>query len=193
MKLKSIALVFLCSFMLNIVFAQKSNFSPANTKHNIKFGLNTDFDGDPFVLGVAWEFKVAKRNSIQLELFPKSYKDNYSQRNGLAASFSIRRYLDKNKEGIQGIYISEVLKFGRFDENYFSTYSSKRKYTNSSMSVLFGKQWIFKSGFSLDVNGGFGFYNKKIDKVYVNYPVYNNKDINYGILPTFNLKIGYAF
>lgn len=197
MKLKSIALLFSFFIMLNMAFAQKSNFSPVNTKHNIKFGINTFFNEDEFVLGVSWEFKIANRQSIQLELSPKLYKDNYSKRNGIAFAASYRKYISKNKEGLQGIYLSPMIKYGVLNENY-TGYGFRKSISNDfNAALLFGKQWVFKSGFSLDINGGVGLFNSKYVSTNTDpYGIprtYTTRDNNYGITPNFNLKVGYAF
>ena len=182
-------------FIFNAANAQKKNpFSPADTKNNVKLGLNTNFtDSYPFAL--SWEFKVANKQSLQIDVLPVFYKDNYSTENGLSLGLSYRKYISKNKEGLQGLYISPLVNYN------FSNYSSDYNKTNDktiNFAFLFGNQWVYKSGFSLDINGGLGFYTNKSEGTNNGYyyPGYNPRPYsnnNYGITPNLNIKIGYAF
>lgn len=190
--MKLIILIFLALFTLNSSFAQKkSSFSPSETKNNLKIGLNTDFF-DPHPFAIAWEFKVANKQSMQIEFLPIFFKDNYSKTNGLAIALSYRKYISKNKEGLQGIYFSPMIKYGVLNESYGG--STESKSNNLNIAFLFGKQWIFKSGFSLDLNGGVGYYNGKDNNRYGYNPIGSPLTYNsYGISPSLNIKIGYAF
>jgi hypothetical protein len=191
--MKLFAILFLAFFAVNIATAQKKSFNPADTKNNLKIGLNTSFNDDRFGFAVAWEFKVAKRQSLQIELMPIFLKTNYDKTNGLGVALSYRNYLSKNKEGLQGIYFSPAVKFSRLSESYGTNNTTTTNHFNAA--ILFGKQWVFKSGFSLDINGGFGFYRYngyRYRYYYGGYPTIND-DINYGISPNLNIKVGYAF
>jgi hypothetical protein len=191
--MKLSAFLFLAFFAVNTATAQKT-FNPANTKNNLKLGLNTSFNDDRFGLAVAWEFKVANRQSVQIELMPIFLRTNYDNTNGLGVALSYRKYISKTKEGLQGIYFSPALKISTLKENY---YSSRTPTTTNHLNaaILFGKQWVYKSGFSLDINGGFGYYRYngyRYRYYYGGYPT-NYNDINYGISPNLNIKVGYAF
>lgn len=191
-KMRRYKLLWITFFVANVTFAQKGGFNPANTKNNFKFGLNTGFVGDRFALGVGWEFKVANKQSLQIELMPIFLRDRYESRNGFGVALSYRKYVSKNKEGLQGIYFSPALKISSLKETGYYTYSVPLKTNYFNASILFGKQWVYKSGFSLDINGGLGFYRGN-----ENYKNYRNSylasDIIYGISPNLNIKIGYAF
>ena len=185
--------------MLNVAFAQKGGFSTANTKQNIKFGLNTNFyDSYPFSL--AWEFKVANRQSLQIDLLPIFFKNDYSSEKGLSLGLSYRKYISKNKEGLQGLYFSPFVNY-KFSNSKDSYSSSNTIYKDNTLNlgVLFGKQWVYKSGFSLDINGGIGYYIGNSSTVFSGanpYPGYNPSNYNrnnYGITPNLNIKVGYAF
>lgn len=199
MKLKSILFLLTFSFMLNMVFAQKKSFSQANTKHNLKFGLNANFY-DSYPLSLAWEFKVANRQSLQVDVLPVFFKNDYSSESGLSLGLSYRKYISKNKEGLQGLYFSPFVnyKFSNSKDLYNSS-TSKYKDNTLNLGFLFGKQWIYKSGFSLDINGGLGYYISNSSTNYSGnypYPGYTPRNYNYnnyGITPNLNIKIGYAF
>ena len=194
MKLSAIFL-FSC-LMVGTAFAQKNSFSPANTKNNLKIGLNTSFVGDRFGFAVGWEFKVANKQSLQVELLPIFLKTNYEQVNGFGVALSYRKYISKNKEGLQGIYFSPAIKISSLKESYGYNSSSNipDKTNHLNVAFLFGRQWVYKSGFSLDINGGLGYYrfNENGRNTYPSTrPVLDI--INYGLSPNLNIKVGYAF
>ncbi len=128
---------------------------------------------------------------------PIFLKTNYEKTNGLGVAVSYRKYLSKTKEGLQGIYISPAIKISTLKESYNYSYSIPQKTNHLNVAVLFGKQWVYKSGFSLDINGGLGYYRfNETDRYYYQYPGYTPRSfdgINYGISPNLNIKVGYAF
>jgi Protein of unknown function (DUF3575) len=195
------ALILLAFLGVNTSFAQKNSFSPANTKNNLKIGLNTSFVGDRFGFAVAWEFKVANKQSVQVELLPIFLKTNYDKTNGIGVALSYRKYLSKNREGLQGIYFSPMVKVSTLSEtNSYrnSSYNTVYKTNHFNAALLFGRQWVYKSGFSLDINGGIGFYRFNDNNgYYYTQPFPNtnpvNPNINYGLSPNLNIKVGYAF
>jgi hypothetical protein len=202
-------------FISSVTHAQK--FSPATYKNNVKIGLmNTYFEYDDFNFGVSWEFKVANKQSIQIGLSPKLSKDNYSQTGGLGMLVAYRKYISKNKEGLQGLYFSPNIKYGvetykNLDGYYDYTNQQNPVYVNKvttdktnnfNASFLFGKQWVYKSGFSMDISGGLGIFSSKYSSdlpasanYYSSYYYYrsNRNSSNYGISPNLNLSVGYAF
>jgi hypothetical protein len=193
--MKLSVLTLLAFFAVNVAVAQKNSFSPANTKNNLKLGLNTSFVGDRFGFAVAWEFKVANKQSVQIELLPIFIKRYNEKTNGFGAALSYRKYISQNKDGIQGIYFSPAVKFSSLTESYGT--STNYKISHSNVAILFGKQWVYKSGFSLDINGGIGYYRFNENRDYYNtYPIGIPRAtdyINYGITPNLNIKVGYAF
>jgi hypothetical protein len=197
MKLSVLAL--LAFFAVNTAVAQKNSFSPANTKNNLKLGLNTSFVGDRFGFAVAWEFKVANKQSVQIELLPIFLKNNYDKTNGIGVALSYRKYLSKNREGLQGIYFSPMVKVSSLSESYGYASSNNTVYKTNhfNAAILFGRQWVYKSGFSLDINGGIGYYRFNDNDRYYYYPYPNTtpavNNLNYGLSPNLNIKVGYAF
>ncbi len=181
-----------------------------NTNHiNIlKIGTNTFFAGDEFPFNVSWETKVAKRQSLQISLSPRLCKNGYENTSGLALSLAYRKYISKGREGLQGLYFSDIVKYGVLkDKQVYTDYiytgpstpptfvekTNNFKVNSLNVGFLFGKQWVYKSGFSLDISGGIGFYNNKYKgDNYYNY-YYRRNQTEYGITPNLNISVGYAF
>ena len=131
---------------------------------------------------------------MQFDILPVIYKNNYSSESGLNLGLSYRKYISKNKEGIHGLYFSPLISYNY--SNYKSNNNNSKDNT-ISLAFLFGNQWVYKSGFSLDINGGIGYYTNKSSNTYSSpYPGYtptSYSNNNYGITPNLNIKIGYAF
>ena len=203
-----LSLFFLSIFLTGISFAQ--NGKKMNTTHTniIKIGTNTFFEGDEFPFNVSWETKVGNRQSLQISLSPRLNKNDYQNTKGLALSLAYRKYISKGREGLQGLYFSPIIKYGVLKDRYRSTdylytgpttppifteKTSSYKVNSVNVGLLFGKQWVYKSGFSLDVSGGIGFYNNKYSGDYSNSFYYRNNQSEYGISPNLNVSVGYAF
>ncbi|MFN0082950.1 MAG: hypothetical protein ACKVOM_10580 [Ferruginibacter sp.] len=78
-----IFLFFISITFCSISFAQ--NGKKMNTTHTniIKIGTNTFFEGDEFPFNVSWETKVANRQSLQISLSPRLYKDDFQNTSGV--------------------------------------------------------------------------------------------------------------
>ncbi len=200
-------LFILSIFFTSISFAQ--NGKKMNTTHTniIKIGTNTFFDGDEFPFNISWETKVANRQSLQISLSPRLYKDDFQNTGGIALSLAYRKYISKGREGLQGLYFSPVVKYGVLnDKQIYTDYiytgpttpptmtqkTNTYKVNSLDVGFLFGKQWVYKSGFSLDISGGVGFFNNKYDGDNNSY-YYRSNQTEYGITPNLNISIGYAF
>ena len=201
-------LFILSIFFTSISFAQ--NGKKMNTTHTniIKIGTNTFFEGDEFPFNVSWETKVGNRQSIQISLSPRLNKNDFENTRGLALSLAYRKYISKGREGLQGLYFSPTVKYGVLDDKYrYTDYiytsptapptiiekTSTYKMNSLNVGLLFGKQWVYKSGFSLDISGGIGFYNNKYKGDNSNNYYYRTNQSEYGISPNLNISVGYAF
>ena len=200
-------------FILSIFFTSISfgqNGKKMNTTHTniIKIGTNTFFEGDEFPFNVSWETKVGNRQSIQISLSPRLNKNDFENTRGLALSLAYRKYISKGREGLQGLYFSPTVKYGVLDDKYrYTDYiytsptapptiiekTSTYKMNSLNVGLLFGKQWVYKSGFSLDISGGIGFYNNKYKGDNSNNYYYRTNQSEYGISPNLNISVGYAF
>jgi hypothetical protein len=216
-------LLFLCLSLIQIsVFAQKTNTGSA-TRHAavksndhsnaLKIGLNTFFDTDEFPFYINWETKVGPSESIQLGILPRFKKYNDEKTSGTGVSASYRRYISKNRSGIQGLFISPVVKAGFLsDDNTYTSYyytgnppqpqyysySSQRKINQYNIALVFGHKWAYRSGFTFETSGGFGYYHTKEHYTSNNTSlgsgsVYTNNYTYSGILPQLQINFGYAF
>jgi hypothetical protein len=105
---------------------------------------------------------------------------------GLGAEY--RFYLSKTSAAPEGFYAAPGVGFtaGRVKEDESN---SKVKFTSFGGKAVIGNQWIFKSGFTLDLNGG------------VQFNSFSYKDNNgdfvglkaSGVFPALGFSIGYAF
>lgn len=202
------SLLFLSIFITGISFAQNGKKMSTTHTNILKIGTNTFFEGDEFPFNVGWETKVGNRQSIQISLSPRLNKNDYQNTRGLALSLAYRKYISKGREGLQGLYFSPAVKYGVLKDShryqhYVSTgpttpptiieKTSTYKVNSLNVGLLFGKQWVYKSGFSLDISGGIGFYNNKYDGDNSNNYYYRTNQSEYGITPNLNISIGYAF
>jgi len=107
-------IVFLLPAIFFSCFSFAQNGKKMNTSHNnvIKIGTNTFFSGDEFPFGVSWETKVANRQSVQVSLSPRLYKNSFENTSGLAIGVAYRKYISKGREGLQGLYFSPMVKYG---------------------------------------------------------------------------------
>ena len=201
-------LFILSIFFTGISFAQNGKKMSTTHTNIIKIGTNTFFEGDEFPFNVSWETKVGNRKSIQISLSPRLNKNDFENTRGLALSLAYRKYISKGREGLQGLYFSPTVKYGVLDDKYRYTdyiYTSPTapptiiektnnfKVNSLNVGLLFGKQWVYKSGFSLDISGGIGFYNNKYKGDNSNNYYYRTNQSEYGISPNLNISVGYAF
>ena len=202
------SLFFLSIFFISISFAQ--NGKKMNTTHTniLKIGTNTFFEGDEFPFNIGWETKVANRQSLQISLSPRLNKNDFENIGGLALGLAYKKYISKGREGLQGLYFSPAVKYGVLKgkqryQDYISTgpttppviieKTSDFKTNSLNVAFLFGKQWVYKSGFSLDISGGIGYYNNKYEGDNNFNFYYRRNQTEYGITPNLNLSVGYAF
>ena len=202
------SLLFLSIFFTSILFAQNGKKMSTTHTNIVKIGTNTFFEGDEFPFNISWETKVASRQSLQISLSPRLNKNYNQNTSGLALSLAYRKYISKGREGLQGLYFSPMIKYGVLKDRLRSTdylytgpttppiiTEKTNNYKAKSLNVafLFGKQWVYKSGFSLDISGGIGYYNNKYDGDNANNYYYRTNQSEYGITPNLNLSVGYAF
>ncbi|QAR29907.1 hypothetical protein EQP59_00300 [Ornithobacterium rhinotracheale] len=94
------------------------------------------------------------------------------------------------KEVLKGWYGMGAIAYGGGTvKNTEDSDIEKVKFNSFNGKIKAGYQWLWNSGFTLDINGGFG-YNS------FNYNT-NTQDISdlkaSGILPAFGLALGYSF
>lgn len=207
----------LCFFMYAAAqrtATKRTSSKSANHSNAVKLGVNTFFDTDEFPFNVAWETKVGNSESIQIGMLPRFTKYNDEKTSGLGVNLAFRKYISKNRSGIQGLFISPVVKAGflKADDAYtsyyytgnppqpqFYSYNSERKITQYNVGFVFGHKWAYRSGFTFEASGGMGYYNTKENykTVSVNSGSSTSSVSNTlkysGILPQLQLSFGYAF
>jgi hypothetical protein len=187
--------------------AQSPKKQSQNSSNILKLGLNTFFDSDEFPLSVNWETKVGPNQSIQIGVLPRIRKYNTDKTSGVGINFAYRKYISKNHTGISGLFLSPLIKVGFLNTtnsytNFYGgnppqvyTSSSTSKINQFNLGFVFGHSWVFKSGFSFEGSGGFGYYNSR--NTYTSNTTgsqaYNSKSNSSGILPQVQINFGYAF
>lgn len=205
-----------CSFMYAAAqrtATKRPSSKSANHSNAVKLGVNTFFDTDEFPFNVAWETKVGNSESIQIGLLPRFTKYNDEETSGVGVSLAFRKYISKNRSGIQGLFISPIVKAGFLNANdsytsyYYNgtsqppqyyNYNSKRKISQYNVGFVFGHKWAYRSGFTFEASGGIGYYNTKekysaTSSSGSTASASSNKYNSSGILPQLQLSFGYAF
>ena len=97
---------------------------------------------------VFYERKFSDAMSGQLGMTYLNYKVNDVRLKGLTVTPEVRFYVRNN--AIDGFYVGPYLRYNNysFDDN---ENESAGKYTAFGGGVAFGRQWIFKKGFVLDL------------------------------------------
>lgn len=206
-------------FIVTAASAQRNNGRSAvkrtttkSSDHSnaVKLGVNTFFDTDEFPFNVSWETKVGPSQSIQIGVLPRYNRYNDEKTSGVGMSVAYRKYISKNRTGIQGLFISPIVKAGFLNENdaytsyyytgnppqpQFYSYSSNRKISQYNVGLVFGHKWAYRSGFTFEASGGLGYYNTKEDykSNSSGTSTTTNKYTYSGILPQLQINFGYAF
>ena len=195
-----------------ILFFAFSAFSQSpkrqSTDHSqiLKLGVNTYFSPDEFPFSISWEKKIGSNESIQIGFLPRVRSYNNDKTKGVGFNFGYRKYISKNRNGINGLFISPIAKIGflNTEDDYTSYYGGtppqnittkfSNKITQFSAGFVFGHNWVFKSGFAFEISAGMAYYNANDKSSNTNNGMINN--FNYkesGIMPQAQLSFGYAF
>ena len=107
---------------------------------------------------------------------------------GLGAEY--RFYFSKEKEAPMGFYAAPGVGFSfgqaKIDDIYGDGEDSKTNITAINAKGVIGYQWIFGSGFTVDLNGGLQYVKFKFKSDGFGIPLS-------GILPAVGASIGYSF
>jgi hypothetical protein len=205
-KIKTLFMKRISTICLILIFvaasavAQRRN-ALQNHKNIPRVGINSEFsDEEGLPLMVGWEFKTNKRQSILVSVAPRYYRSEDYKRTGIGIGAEYRFYLSKNKTGISGVYFGPAAAFGRLniDDMYsyyngttFVTTRTSYKYTHFNIGAAFGHQWVWQSGFALDLGLGASFRISDDDSQRPYY--YSSFGREEGFIPRANVTIGYAF
>lgn len=111
---------------------------------------------------VFYERKISDMASAQLGVAYLSFKFSDTKFSGLILTPEFRFYPKKN--AIDGFYLAPYIRYQKFTvEN--TTNASKGSLTSMGGGLLFGRQWITNSGFTMDLffGGHYGSADIKVD------------------------------
>jgi hypothetical protein len=143
---------------------------------------------------ISFEHKLGGNSSILFGAGIGGFKIGDAKYSNMGAEFQYRYYFN---EALKGLYAGGQVGYssGKVTINtqsYFYPYNSITNETNFGSFKLGGKggyQWVWDSGFSLDLNVGIAYNNFS----------YKNSDPTFstlkasGVLPNFGFALGYAF
>lgn len=138
----------------------------------------------PLFLGIGsifYERKLSDLTAAQLGVLYMSYKFSDTKFTGLAITPEFRIYPKKN--ALNGVYIGPYLRYQSFTvEDKVS--ASKGSLTSMGGGLVIGRQWITKSGFTMDLffGGHYASANVKVD----------NGTIDEGSIKGFKTRVGFA-
>lgn len=142
---------------------------------------------------VAYERVVSEKGSVVFAPQFGGFKLGGVKYSSFGAGAEYRLHLSNTKINPEGLYVAPGLAFtsGKVKSNGELFNDSETKFTSFGGKAVIGNQWIFDSGFVIDLNGG------------VSYQKFNYKDGKdndgsgtlkaSGILPALSFSIGYAF
>ena len=206
-KIKALTAAFL--FISITAFSQSTKRQSTNHTQILKLGVNTYFYPDEFPYSISWEKKVGTNESIQIGFLPRVNNSDGDKTSGVGLNFAYRKYISKNRTGINGLFISPTVKVGflKYKYEYTSyylagnppqqvayTYQRSNDIKQLSAGFVFGHNWVFKSGFSFEASGGMAYAYSNDKSSYTNNGVTSiNTYNNSAIMPQALLSFGYAF
>jgi hypothetical protein len=139
----------------------------------------------PLVLGIGsifYERKLSDLTSAQLGLGFMSYKISDTKFTGLILTPEVRIYPKKN--ALDGVYLAPYLRYYNFSvEDKVS--ATKGSLTSFGGGLVIGRQWITKSGFTMDLffGGHYSGANVKYD---------SGSSIDENSIKGFKTRVGFA-
>ena len=144
-----------------------------------------------FVLtpSIFYERKISDMTSAQLGLGIMGYKVSDAKFSGLILTPEFRIYPKKN--AINGFYIAPYLRYLNLSVKSIST-NDKASLTVMGGGLLFGRQWITKSGFNMDLFFG-GHYGSGSAKAVTGDLSFFDSNLFSGFRTRVGFAIGFAF
>lgn len=139
---------------------------------------------------VSYEFKIGEKSSFLVGAGIGGFKIGDAKYSNYGAEVQYRYYF---KEALKGFYVGGQAGYSlgkvKTEGTLFTTETSESNFGSFRLGAKGGYQWIWNSGFSLDLNLGLAYNN------------FSYKDTNSstsslkasGILPNFGFGLGYAF
>jgi hypothetical protein len=154
--MKKTIVLFLLSIITFTSFAQSETIV-ATEKNVLKVNTLALIIGTGSVF---YERKVTDLISAQLGVGYLNYTISDSKFKGLILTPECKFYIRNN--AIDGFYISPYLRYNQYNYSNSET-SGEGKYTSMGGGVAFGRQWIFKKGFVMDLFFGGHYTDGKVD------------------------------
>jgi Protein of unknown function (DUF3575) len=177
----------LCAFAMSVCFANAQD----GAKQNI---IKVNPIGFLFGAGsVAYERALNEKSSIVVAPQFGGFKFGGVKYSSAGLGAQYRLYFSNTKTAPEGFYaapnvsfISGKIKYDGFEEGD----ESKDKFSSFGIGALAGNQWVFNSGFVIDLNAGFSYqsFNYKNDDNVTGASLKGN-----GVFPRVGFAIGYNF
>lgn len=177
--MKKILLVMLAILLVVPSFSQSTEKTSASEKNVLKVNTLS------LILGtgsIFYEHKLSDGLSGQLGVAYSGLKLGDTKFSGLILTPEIRLYPKKN--AIDGFYIAPYLRYQNFT---LSSGGSKGTLSSMGGGLLFGRQWIKKSGFTMDLFFG-GHYGSSTVKASTG----DVTDFKTSGLSGFGVRVGFA-
>jgi hypothetical protein len=174
-------LLFLVVIMLAIpLFAQEK--SDVSTEKNVlKINTLSLFLGTGSIF---YERKVSDMTSAQLGVAYLGFKFSDTKFTGLILTPEFRIY--PKKTAIDGMYIAPYLRYQNYTLSNAST-STKGTLSSIGGGLLFGRQWITKSGFTMDLFFGGHYGSSSVKATSGNVSTFNTN-----LFSGFGVRVGFA-
>ncbi|WP_299884099.1 DUF3575 domain-containing protein [uncultured Lacinutrix sp.] len=133
---------------------------------------------------VAYELSLGEKTSGLIGANYSNYKfDGNNKNKSIGGELQFRYYL---KESLKGFYGGALGTYATGDTAFVGV---KEKFNSFGAGAILGYQWIWGSGFSLDINAGAEY----ISINYKNKSAVNLARKDNGIIPVLGISLGYAF
>jgi hypothetical protein len=178
--MKKFTILFAVIFLSATGFAQKKS-SSLERQNVIKVNPLGIIFG---IAGVSYERVIDSKSSVQFDANFGGLSVSGNKYTNLGAGINYRRFFGASSEAPKGIYISPGI--GVLNSKV-KVGSSSGSSTGVTFKGVLGNQWVFNSGFSIDVNAGIQYANitPKINNVA--YDKYS------GVFAAVGFSLGYAF
>lgn len=171
-----------------VAFGILSIAASAQQKNSIKVNPVSVFVGGGDDL-VTYERVITEHSSVGISAGYGEFKVDSNKYNFTGGNLLYRYY---TKEALKGLYFSGTAGFGGGRTKYTSDNKNMRDtYSAFVVGGLVGYQWVFKSGFTIDVNGGVSYLALKYKGD--NKILQPNQAKNSTFLPTLAVGLGYSF
>jgi hypothetical protein len=144
------------------------------------------FSGTDLLSG---EFKIGGNSSVLVGAGIAGFKISGSKYSSLGGEAQYRYYFSEALKGWYGGakvgYLSGKVKI----DDYFDGEQYETNFGAFNVGIKAGHQWVFKSGFTLDLNLGAAYSSYKYDD---NQGAFSNLKAS-GVLPNLGFALGYAF